>query len=133
MSRLLAALQVVKSPIVAGRDAIGPVVVLVMDRDRVADYQRMVAELRGVGLADGVARIVERAGARGVVVATPRWTRAANERAAGASARDEASQQREVIGDGDLSMTVRGAGDWIEALLHDRILRTLDENARQQV
>ena len=46
VSRLLSALQIVKSPIVAGEEIHGPVVVLVMDRDRVADYQRMVAELR---------------------------------------------------------------------------------------
>jgi histidyl-tRNA synthetase len=52
VSRLLAALQHVKSPIVAaGADAPGPVVVLVMDRDRLADYQSMVAKLRGAGIA----------------------------------------------------------------------------------
>ena len=46
VSRLFAALQVVKSPIVTGEDRRGPVVVLVMDRDRIGDYQRMVARLR---------------------------------------------------------------------------------------
>ncbi|NNM72165.1 histidine--tRNA ligase [Enterovirga aerilata] len=46
VSRLLSALQIVKSPIVTGEEQLGPVVVLVMDRDRIADYQRMVAELR---------------------------------------------------------------------------------------
>jgi histidyl-tRNA synthetase len=46
VSRLLAALQAVKSPIVTGAEATGPVVVLVMDRERMADYQRMVATLR---------------------------------------------------------------------------------------
>jgi histidyl-tRNA synthetase len=46
VSRLLSALQVVKSPIVTGEEQLGPVVVLVMDRERVADYQRMVATLR---------------------------------------------------------------------------------------
>ncbi len=46
VSRLLAALQHIESPIVAGRHAVGPVVVLVMDRDRIGDYQRMVARLR---------------------------------------------------------------------------------------
>jgi histidyl-tRNA synthetase len=50
VSRLLSALKIVKSPIVAGRDVTGPVVVLVMDRDRIADYQRMVANLRGAGI-----------------------------------------------------------------------------------
>jgi histidyl-tRNA synthetase len=46
VSRLLAALQAVKSPLVTGAEAPGPVVVLVMDRERIADYQRMVARLR---------------------------------------------------------------------------------------
>jgi histidyl-tRNA synthetase len=46
VSRLLSALQIVKSPIVAAGEERGPVVVLVMDRDRIADYQRMVARLR---------------------------------------------------------------------------------------
>jgi histidyl-tRNA synthetase len=50
VSRLLAALQTVRSPIVADAEAQGPVVVLVMDRDRVADYQRMVATLRNGGV-----------------------------------------------------------------------------------
>ncbi len=47
VSRLLSALQIVKSPIVAGEEQLGPVVVLVMDRERIADYQRMVTTLRG--------------------------------------------------------------------------------------
>jgi histidyl-tRNA synthetase len=46
VSRLLAALQAVKSPLVTRAEAPGPVVVLVMDRERIADYQRMVARLR---------------------------------------------------------------------------------------
>ncbi len=50
VSRLLSALQAVRSPIVAGTEEAGPVVVLVMDRDRIADYQRMVATLRAAGL-----------------------------------------------------------------------------------
>jgi histidyl-tRNA synthetase len=50
VSRLLAALQAVKSPIVTGAEAPGPVVVLVMDRERMADYQRMVATLREGGV-----------------------------------------------------------------------------------
>ena len=50
VSRLLAALQHVKSPIVAAARNNGPAVVLVMDRDRVADYQAMVAKLRQAGI-----------------------------------------------------------------------------------
>ena len=46
VSRLYAALQTIKSPIVAAPENASPVVVLVLDRDRVADYQRLVAALR---------------------------------------------------------------------------------------
>jgi histidyl-tRNA synthetase len=46
VSRLLAALQAVRSPLVSGTGKPGPVVVLVMDRDRIADYQALVARLR---------------------------------------------------------------------------------------
>lgn len=47
VDRLLAALHA-KGRIAT--DAIGPVVVTVMDRDRMADYQAMVAELRNAGI-----------------------------------------------------------------------------------
>jgi histidyl-tRNA synthetase len=50
VSRLLSALQTVKSPIVAGAEAPGPVVVLVMDRGEVAAYQQMVSRLRRAGI-----------------------------------------------------------------------------------
>ncbi|HLM38268.1 MAG TPA: histidine--tRNA ligase [Microvirga sp.] len=50
VSRLLSALQMVKSPIVSGSEKPGPVVVLVMDRDQVAAYQRMVSALRQAGI-----------------------------------------------------------------------------------
>jgi histidyl-tRNA synthetase len=46
VSRLLAALQAVKSPLVANAAPLGPVVVTVMDKDRVSDYQAMVSQLR---------------------------------------------------------------------------------------
>ena len=51
VSRLLAALRAIKSPIVAEAAQPGPVVVLVLDRDRMADYQRLVAALRAGGIA----------------------------------------------------------------------------------
>jgi histidyl-tRNA synthetase len=51
VSRLLAALRAINSPIVAEAVQPGPVVVLVLDRDRIADYQRLVAVLRGAGIA----------------------------------------------------------------------------------
>ncbi|HEX2555535.1 MAG TPA: histidine--tRNA ligase [Microvirga sp.] len=50
VSRLLSALQAVRSPIVSGAAAPGPVVVLVMDRAEVAAYQRMVSSLRQAGI-----------------------------------------------------------------------------------
>ncbi len=51
VSRLFAALKLTGSPIVAGAGRHGPVVVTVMDRDRMADYQRMVSALRAAGIA----------------------------------------------------------------------------------
>jgi histidyl-tRNA synthetase len=51
VSRLFAALELVGSPIVTARPHVGPVVVLVLDRDRLADYQRIVARLRGAGIS----------------------------------------------------------------------------------
>jgi histidyl-tRNA synthetase len=50
VSRLLAALKAVKSPILAGTEATGPVVVLVMDKDRLGDYQALAATLRHAGI-----------------------------------------------------------------------------------
>ncbi len=50
VSRLLAALKAVRSPLVAGSAEPGPVVVLVMDRERIADYMQMVATLRNAGI-----------------------------------------------------------------------------------
>jgi histidyl-tRNA synthetase len=50
VSRLLSALQMVNSPVVSGAEKPGPVVVLVMDRDRIADYQRLVARLRAANI-----------------------------------------------------------------------------------
>ncbi len=51
VSRLYAALKLVGSEIVATPERRGPVVVLVLDRDRLADYQRMVSTLRDEGVA----------------------------------------------------------------------------------
>jgi histidyl-tRNA synthetase len=51
VSRLLAALRAIDSPIVAGAAKSGPVVVAVLDRDHIADYQRLVSELRTAGIA----------------------------------------------------------------------------------
>jgi histidyl-tRNA synthetase len=53
VSRLLAALRAIKSPIVAAAQTTGPVVVLALDRDAesMANYQRLVASLRKAGIA----------------------------------------------------------------------------------
>lgn len=51
VSRLFAALKLVGSPIVSAHPATGPVVILVLDRERLADYQQMVAQLREAGVA----------------------------------------------------------------------------------
>jgi histidyl-tRNA synthetase len=51
VSRLLSALRAIDSPIVASAKKPGPVVVVVLDRDHVADYQRLVTSLRGAGIA----------------------------------------------------------------------------------
>jgi histidyl-tRNA synthetase len=53
VSRLLAALRAIKSPIVAAGQAPGPVVVLALDRDEksMASTQRLVASLRAAGMA----------------------------------------------------------------------------------
>jgi histidyl-tRNA synthetase len=51
VSRLVAALRAIGSPVVAGAAKPGPVVVAVLDRDHMADYQRLVGELRANGIA----------------------------------------------------------------------------------
>jgi histidyl-tRNA synthetase len=50
VSRLFSALRAVKSPLVTGTERQGPVVVLVMDRDRVGDFQSMAQRLRAAGV-----------------------------------------------------------------------------------
>ena len=50
VSRLLAALTAIKSPIASATDARGPVVVLVLDREHLAHYQGFVARLRNEGI-----------------------------------------------------------------------------------
>jgi histidyl-tRNA synthetase len=53
VSRLLAALRAIRSPIVAASESRGPVVVLALDRDpaSMASYQQLVASLRKAGIA----------------------------------------------------------------------------------
>jgi histidyl-tRNA synthetase len=48
VSRLLAALAHLEK--IEGKAEVGPVVVTVLDRDRIADYQKMVASLRNAGI-----------------------------------------------------------------------------------
>ncbi len=54
VSRLLAALRAIDSPIVKAAQQPGPVVVLAMDKDRMADYQKLVKTLRGAGIASEI-------------------------------------------------------------------------------
>ncbi|MGO4869641.1 MAG: histidine--tRNA ligase [Roseiarcus sp.] len=51
ISRLLAALRAINSPIVASAQKPGPVIVAVLDRDHMADYQRLTTSLRAAGIA----------------------------------------------------------------------------------
>jgi len=50
VSRLLAALGAIKSPIVTSETTRGPVVVLVLDKDQAARYQGFVTKLRAAGI-----------------------------------------------------------------------------------
>jgi histidyl-tRNA synthetase len=50
VSRLLAALQTINSPILAASVQSGPVLVVAFDRDRLAHHQRMVQTLRNAGI-----------------------------------------------------------------------------------
>lgn len=50
VSRLLSALEAIKSPITRAQDQRGPVVVLVLDRAEMARYQGFVAQLRAAGV-----------------------------------------------------------------------------------
>jgi histidyl-tRNA synthetase len=56
VSRLLAALRAIKSPIVAAAETTGPVVVLALDRDAdsMANYQRLVTRLRDAAKEDAL-------------------------------------------------------------------------------
>jgi histidyl-tRNA synthetase len=51
VSRLYTALKLTNSPILEGAAKPGPVVVTVMDKDRIGDYQRMVSDLRSANIA----------------------------------------------------------------------------------
>jgi histidyl-tRNA synthetase len=57
VSRLFAALKAVNSPLLSAGKARPLVVVTVMDRERFADYQRMVSQLRALRGADGDALV----------------------------------------------------------------------------
>ncbi|MEA2841310.1 MAG: histidyl-tRNA synthetase [Methylobacteriaceae bacterium] len=50
VSRLYAALKLIDSPIVSGADLAAPVVVLVLDRDHLVGYQKMVSRLRDANI-----------------------------------------------------------------------------------
>ncbi len=50
VSRLMSALKAINSPILSGTEALGPVVVLVMDKDRAGDYLALTKRLRDAGI-----------------------------------------------------------------------------------
>ena len=50
VSRLFSALQLVKSPLLKGAQKPGPVVVLVLDRENITEYQALVSALRAEGI-----------------------------------------------------------------------------------
>ena len=50
VSRLVSALRAMNSPLVSGREARGPVIVLVLDKDQGPAYQKMVSDLRAAGI-----------------------------------------------------------------------------------
>jgi histidyl-tRNA synthetase len=50
VSRLMAALQAVKSPLVTSKEIFGPVVVTVFDKDQISDCQKIVNQLRNAGI-----------------------------------------------------------------------------------
>ncbi len=50
VSRLVAALRAIRSPLIGDAKTRGPVVVLVLDRDQLGRYQALVARLRGAGI-----------------------------------------------------------------------------------
>jgi D-alanyl-D-alanine carboxypeptidase len=84
----------------------------------------LIAQLAGRPYAAAVQSLFDRVGCLGATVASPHWTRDANLQGLGTTGRDEASAQREVIGDGDISFTAQGALGWLQALLGQRLLST---------
>lgn len=88
----------------------------------------LIAQQAGCSYADAVQALFDRAKCPGATVASPQWTRDANVLGLGSQARDEASARREVIGDGDVSFTARGALRWLQVLLGGGLLqrRSLD-------
>lgn len=50
ISRLIAALRHIQSPVVSLSKALGPVLILVMDRDQIAHYQSLTDQLRRAGI-----------------------------------------------------------------------------------
>ena len=82
----------------------------------------LIAQVSGQSYAACVQSLFDRMACPGVAVSTPQWAREASRHHLGASARDEASWRREVIGDGDVSFTPGGALRWLECLLDLRLL-----------
>lgn len=77
----------------------------------------LVARASGRSYGAAVQSLFDRAVCPGATVASPAWTRQANAQGLGAHARDAASAARQVIGDGDVSFTAKGALAWLQTLL----------------
>ena len=82
----------------------------------------LIAQLSGASYGVALHRFFERVGCTGVAVSSPAWARAANATGAGATALDQASLLRQVIGDGDISFTADGAAGWLGLMLGDAAL-----------
>jgi histidyl-tRNA synthetase len=127
VSRLFSALQAVRSPIVAGNIARGPVLVLVLDKDQTPRYQGFVAELRGAGIAaelylgsSGMNAQLKYADKRGSVCAVIQ----------GSNERDHADGPqvtiRDLVAGGELAASTKDRADYLE--LRTRAQFSVPEN-----
>jgi histidyl-tRNA synthetase len=128
VSRLLAALKVLGK--VEDKGARGPVVVLVMDRDRIADYQAMVAKLRAAGIRSelylggaGMKAQMKYADRRGSVCAV---IQGSNEREAGQVLVKDLVLGAELAGaTGDRAAYLRGQGGAQIAVAEAELVETV--------
>lgn len=87
----------------------------------------LIAQMSGVSYGEALHQIFKSFGCTGVAVSSPAWAREANAKGSCATAIDESSLLRQVIGDGDISFTSEGAAAWLGLILGDK---ALDEHHR---